>query len=607
MQAIARSSFTLPGLLLGLCLLCGLAAVQAAPAPAGHVIIARGEVQAISAAGEPRALRRRSPFYAGETLVTGTDATAQLRFSDGALVALRPDTEFRVDRYRYESDGGEGDESISTLIKGGFRTITGAVGKQDPDSYRVDTPVATIGVRGTHYEVVLGDGLAVGVWQGGIRVRNEGGEMDLGQNANYSFATVTGRNQPPRGRLQPPPGLDTPPQAPADAEEVSEQQQEEGQSESDGATEAEAGGNETTTSGEEDGDAESTAATAETDAETDAGDGTTTTLDTQTSSQDDDTRETSMSESPDDGVSLDTATGDSLDTTATDTRLTSTTDTTLDATFTVSQPVDSVSDITSQDARLSDAEWDKLINGNHLGIILEANTAQQGIRGGRAIVDPAGSPVITDNGYAPFDSEYADAPILEVFRQGSATLDALGSHTVDSNHTVYWGVWNGNPDPVIIQTDATDPSVTRTSNRPFFWATLLPTDPGVLDARTGIVTYNNLIAVQGGGSGGQITAADVTFTLDVNFDTGALTNGSLQIGNGSEFWQIDLSGQLRGSIADLTVEQTSSVYVSPSTHGVIGDIATGFTGNNGEVLGGGFLFEAEGDPGIHAEGILLVE
>lgn len=589
MQANARPSCSLPALLLlGLCLLCGLASVQAAPAPAGHVIIARGEVQAISAAGEARDLRRRSPFYAGETLVTGADATAQLRFSDGALVALRPDTEFRVDRYRYEAEGGEGDESISTLIKGGLRTITGAVGKQDPDSYRVDTPVATIGVRGTHYEAVVGEGLAVAVWQGGVTVRNQGGVLNLGRDANYSFATIASADRPPRGQLQPPPGLKVP------AEDFAREGSEASAGEDEGSGDEEPAAADTGGAGADSDDAgeQSTGTATETATQTDS-DGT-------TADAGDDTQATPLLEADtrDDGVSLDTSSGDSL---------TATTDTTLDTTFTVSEPVDTVSDITSRDARLSDTEWQQLYNGNRLGLILEANSASQGMRGGRAIADPAGSPVFTENGYAPFESGYADAPILEVFRRGNAALDALGSHTVDSNHTVYWGVWNGNPDPVIIQTDATDPGVTRTSNKPFFWATLQPTDPGVLDARTGIVTYNNLIAVQGGGSGGQITAADVSFSLDVNFDTGAVSNGNLQIGNGAEFWNIDLTGQIKGSFADLVIEPTSSVTVSPSNYGVLGEVVTGFTGNNGEVLGGGFLLEAQGDPGIHAEGILLVD
>ncbi|BAZ94850.1 uncharacterized protein FOKN1_2478 [Thiohalobacter thiocyanaticus] len=592
MQAIARSTLALPGLLLGLCLLCGLTSVQAAPAPAGHVIIARGEVQAISAAGEARDLRRRSPFYAGETLMTGTDATAQLRFSDGALVALRPDTEFRVDRYRYEAGGGEGDESISTLIKGGFRTITGAVGKQDPDSYRVDTPVATIGVRGTHYEAVVGAGLAVAVWQGGVTLRNEGGALNLGQGANYSFATIASADRPPRGQLQPPPGLKAPADefAPGGSDDPAGEE-DGGEGEDQTAADTDATATDSGTADEDRQTSESTATTTGTGSEGDSA----------TADSGDDTLVAPVSEAD----TLDAET--SLDTTTDTTLSGTTTDTTLDTTFTVSEPVDTVSDITSQDARLSDTEWQQLYSGSHLGLILEANSATQGMRGGRAIADPAGSPVFTENGYAPFEPEYADAPIKEVFRRGGAALDALGSHTVDSNHTVYWGVWNGNPDPVIIQTDATDPDVIRTSNKPFFWATLQPTDPAVLDARSGVVSYNNVIAVQGGGSGGQITAADVTFTLDVNFDTGAVSNGNLQIGNGAEYWNIDLAGQIKGSFADLEIEPTSSVTVSPSNYGVLGEVVTGFTGNNGEVLGGGFLLEAQGDPGIHAEGILLVD
>src|SRR3979411_3164048 len=58
----------------------------------------------------------------GDTVVTGTQSHAQIRFADDALVALKPDSEFRVERYNFTgaSDGGE--VAVFRLFKGGFRT-----------------------------------------------------------------------------------------------------------------------------------------------------------------------------------------------------------------------------------------------------------------------------------------------------------------------------------------------------------------------------------------------------------------------------------------------------------------------------------------------------
>ena len=44
-----------------------------------------------------------------------------------------------------------------SLLKGGFRSISGLIGKLNHDEYRVSTPVATIGIRGTDYLVVICD------------------------------------------------------------------------------------------------------------------------------------------------------------------------------------------------------------------------------------------------------------------------------------------------------------------------------------------------------------------------------------------------------------------------------------------------------------------
>lgn len=84
------------------------------------------------------------------------------------------------------------------LLKGGFRAVSGLIGKSDPAEYRVSTPVATIGIRGTDYLVILCDaacandpvivdalpegssaqgGLIVGVIQGGVFVVNEDGKV----------------------------------------------------------------------------------------------------------------------------------------------------------------------------------------------------------------------------------------------------------------------------------------------------------------------------------------------------------------------------------------------------------------------------------------------
>lgn len=201
-------------LFLGMTTLLWWSAAQAAE-KAGQVILARGDVVAKAAGGASRSLRRRSPVFSGETIVTGKDGRAQIRLTDGTLLALQEDTRFRIEDYHRDPQGeGKDERNFSRLLKGGFRTLTGAISKRNPDAYAVETPVATIGVRGTHYQAVLEEGLVVGVYAGGIEVANRAGRMVLGQGGDFRFARIAAADKPPAGLLQPPPALDGMPPPP---------------------------------------------------------------------------------------------------------------------------------------------------------------------------------------------------------------------------------------------------------------------------------------------------------------------------------------------------------------------------------------------------------
>lgn len=100
--------------------------------------------------------------------------------------------------------GQQGSRAFFKLLKGGFRAVSGLIGKADRNEYRVSTPVATIGIRGTDYLLVLCDekcrtdpvvgdtvpqssaiegGLIVGVVTGGVAVLNtEGKEASVAEN-----------------------------------------------------------------------------------------------------------------------------------------------------------------------------------------------------------------------------------------------------------------------------------------------------------------------------------------------------------------------------------------------------------------------------------------
>lgn len=185
--------------------------VRAALAPAGHVILADGPFIAIQTNASARSLSRGSEFYQGDRLWTGPRTRAQIRFSDGAIMTLRPDTEFSVDEYEFDQQNADNNKSFFTLLKGGFRTLTGLISKLRPDGYRVKTAYAIVGVRGTTYEVVDQNALYVAAWEGTISVSNNSAEMLLGFGQDFNYATVTSINSAPTGSVEVPPALQQPP------------------------------------------------------------------------------------------------------------------------------------------------------------------------------------------------------------------------------------------------------------------------------------------------------------------------------------------------------------------------------------------------------------
>jgi hypothetical protein len=153
-------------------------------ADAAKVDFTLGEVVALQADGTRRPLARGGKVSAGETVDTGA-GRAQLRFSDGAMVSLQPQTQFRIDAYEFKGEPDGSEKGFFSLLKGAMRTITGAIGKADRKTYRLDTAVATIGIRGTEYAVAYGNSITVTTNSGLVEVCNSAGCLlvEAGQSA----------------------------------------------------------------------------------------------------------------------------------------------------------------------------------------------------------------------------------------------------------------------------------------------------------------------------------------------------------------------------------------------------------------------------------------
>ncbi len=178
----------------------------------GRTLVAVGEVVAVRDAKEVP-LRAGSEVRLGDTLRVGRDSNAQIRLNDESIVALRSDTEFRIEGFRFRNDPAS-DNALFRLLRGGLRTVTGLIGRVNHDAYRLETPVGYVGIRGTHYTLVQCAGQCLnkdgsvapsgaygGVSDGRIGVGNQSGEKVFGRDEYFYVASIT---SPPQSLIAPP-------------------------------------------------------------------------------------------------------------------------------------------------------------------------------------------------------------------------------------------------------------------------------------------------------------------------------------------------------------------------------------------------------------------
>ena len=123
---------------------------------AGEVEFVRGVAFAQTGAQLPRAMGKGLALKEGDRLTTGEGATVIFKLQDGTRMTLRPNSEMVVQAFKYtETAVAEDNSMVLQLLRGGFRTVTGLIAKGSPESAKVQTATATIGIRGTDFDARL--------------------------------------------------------------------------------------------------------------------------------------------------------------------------------------------------------------------------------------------------------------------------------------------------------------------------------------------------------------------------------------------------------------------------------------------------------------------
>lgn len=120
-------------------------------ARAGTFKQVQGDIRLGTTAGRP-APQSGDALRPGERITTGKDGAASLVLKDGTVLTLGPNTTADLSQFQFDATTQEGN-LVLELLQGSVRVVTGLLAKINPDRFKVKTPTAVVGVRGTDFIV----------------------------------------------------------------------------------------------------------------------------------------------------------------------------------------------------------------------------------------------------------------------------------------------------------------------------------------------------------------------------------------------------------------------------------------------------------------------
>lgn len=138
-----------------------------------------------------------TPIYPGDIVETSARGGVKIVFTDNSDFSISENARFSVDDFAFNASTQSG-TSLFSMLQGAFVYTSGLIGKQDPGNINIDTPVGSIGIRGT---VVAGDIRPAGessritIVDGAIVLTNNGGMVEL--NDGFETAQISGYHNVP--------------------------------------------------------------------------------------------------------------------------------------------------------------------------------------------------------------------------------------------------------------------------------------------------------------------------------------------------------------------------------------------------------------------------
>ncbi len=116
-----------------------------------------GNVSAQTGVSASRIVRQGDILRAGDMVITGANSNAVLKFEDGQIAVVGPNSKMAIQAFEYNPQSKSGN-IVLALLQGGMRAITGFIGQTNPQRVTYKAGNYTIGIRGTDVTIVV-DGI----------------------------------------------------------------------------------------------------------------------------------------------------------------------------------------------------------------------------------------------------------------------------------------------------------------------------------------------------------------------------------------------------------------------------------------------------------------
>ena len=150
--------------------------------PAGKIIEVVGDAHIVRADGTKVPATMGTPVYQGDVIETSKTGAVNILFADNTTFAVSESARLSVDKFVYDSEQQSG-SSFFSMLQGVFVYTSGLIGKTDPGNVNIETPVGSIGIRGTvvagQINPAGGEDSKITILDGAVTFTNGSGTQEL--------------------------------------------------------------------------------------------------------------------------------------------------------------------------------------------------------------------------------------------------------------------------------------------------------------------------------------------------------------------------------------------------------------------------------------------